>query len=201
LWLQSEIQRRHRKNERQLPAYIHADKGRRMSDKTEAIIEFTTKTIRASLTRPANTTAYAAGDVLAAADDSHLTFEEAFKVKKLSGSISTARCHSSANVATKADLELWLFHTDITEVGDNEAFAPSDAAMLTLIGVIDFATANWRIGTVTSGGGGNAVCEVKNIGLALRGAGTTMYGVLVHRGSYSPVSGEIFTVDLIVTQD
>jgi hypothetical protein len=172
-----------------------------MSDRFEAVVEFQTKIIRAALTRSANTTAYASGEVLAAAAGDHLTFEEAVLPKKLSGSISTARIYSSANVGTKPELELYLFHTDIAEVGDNTAFAPSDAEMLTCIGVIDFAASDWKVGKADSGADGNAMIEVKNIGLAFRGAGTSIYGVLVHRGAYTPVSGEIFTVDLVVTHD
>lgn len=172
-----------------------------MSGKTESIIEFTTKQVRASLTRPANVTAYAAGDVVAAAAGDHFTFEELIQPKTLSGSISTARLHSSGNQGTKLDGELWLFSADIAEVGDNAAFNPSDAEMLTMIGIIDFGVASWRVGSAGAGASGNAVCEVKNIGLALKGAGQTVYGVLVARNGYTPLSGEIFTCDLVVTQD
>lgn len=173
-----------------------------MSGRTEAVVEFQTKILRASMTRPANTTAYTSGDVLAAVTtDAHLTFEGAVQPKKLSGSISTARLFSSANQGTKLEAELWLFHTDITEVGDNEAFAPSDAELLTCIGRIDFSASSWAVGNAGSGASGNAMVEVKNIGLALRGAGQDIYGVLVARNAYTPVSGEVITAELVITQD
>lgn len=172
-----------------------------MSGSTEAIAVFQTKVVRASLTRPANATAYTDGDVLAAADDSHLTFLEAVQPKKLSGSITTARVHSSANQGTKPELELWLFGSDIAEVGDNAPFAPSDAEALNLIGVIDFAESGWRIGLSGGGAAGNAVCQSDNIGLTFRAFTQNVYGVLVLRNAYTPVSGEVFTVDLVVTQD
>jgi hypothetical protein len=109
--------------------------------------------------------------------------------------ITNARITSSVNAGTKPDLELWLFRSDIAEVGDNEAFAVTDAEQLTRIGIIDFPVANWIVG------GANAVCEVSNIGLAFKAATSSIYGVLVVRNTYTPVSGETLTVELVVAQD
>ena len=171
-----------------------------------AIVEFNTALSISALTRPADTTAYAAGDVISdATGDAHFTFAESLrpgnKKSHLSGSIATVRLHSSANVATKLDAELWLFHTDIADVADNAAFAPTDAEALTLVGIISFATANWKEGNAGADAAGNAVIEARNLGLALRGASPTLYGQLVARNAYIPVSGEIFTCELIISQD
>ena len=88
-----------------------------------------------------------------------------------------------------------MFAEDIATVADNAAFAVTDTEMLTLVGVIDFPVANFKAG------GANAVCEAFNIGLALRGTTTTLYGQLVMRNAYVPVSSEKFTVELIMSQD
>lgn len=177
-----------------------------MGQKTDVNVQFNTFKGVDALTRPANTDAYAAGDVVSAVtSNDHFTFLEVNRsgtqTKQLGGSIATARLHSSANQATKLDGELWLFHTDIAEVADNGAFAPTDAEMLTLVGVIDFPLANWKAGIATVGAGGNAVCEAFNLGLAFKGATKTLYGQLVVRNAYTPVSGEIFTVEIILSRD
>lgn len=175
-----------------------------MTTKVNAVIEFQTKAARASLTRPANTTQYAAGDVISAVTtNNHFEFEDVVRrgPSLLSGSISSARIVSSANQATKLDAELWLFDTDIAEVADNSAFAPTDAEMLTLVGIIPFPVADWYVGDATSGAGGNAVCQVDGLSIAFQARTTTLYGQLVARNTYTPVSGEIFTVDIVVTQD
>lgn len=174
------------------------------SENIGAIVAFSTKVVTAQIARPSNTTDYASGDVIANITTNELlTFENAVKglSQKLSGSISTARVHSSANVGTKPDLELWLFHTKPALDVDNAVFTPTDEEMKTVIGVIDFPTGSWRVGTATAGAGGNSMCETKNIGLAFRAAGQDIYGALVHRAAYTPVSDEVFTVDLVITQD
>ena len=172
-----------------------------MSTKTGAIVEFKTARVQASLTRPANATAYTAGDAVSATGDGHLEFPGAVEVGRLSGSISNARLISGANQATKLDAELWLFRSDIADVADNAAFAPTDAELLTLVGIIDFPVADWKIGNATAGAGGNAVCEVTSLGIAFKAAESKIYGQLVARNGYTPVSGEVFSVELVITQD
>lgn len=174
-----------------------------MSSTQNAIVQFQTDKVRASITRPANTTAYTAGDVISNADDSHMEFAEAANkgAKRRTGSIAMARVISSANVGTKADLELWLFSSSVTAMTDNAAFTPTDAEMATLVGVIPFGTSSWRAGHAGAGAAGNAVCEATNQGIVFELPSTSIYGVLVVRNAYVPVSGEIFTVDLLITKD
>ncbi len=177
-----------------------------MSQKIEAVVQFNTHNPRASITRPANTTAYTAGDVVSdATADAHFTFENASRAgtqnKQLGGSIPTARIWSSANQATKLEGELWLFHTDIVAVADNAAFAPTDVEMLTLVGVVDFPAANWKAGAAGIGAAGNAVCEAYNLGFAFKSSEKKLYGQLVVRNAYTPVSGEIFTAEIVVSRD
>ena len=173
-----------------------------MAQKQESITTFTTLTRVSNLTRPADTTVYTAGDVISdATGDAHFTFSEVLRPSELSAAITVARLHSDANQTTKIDGELWLFHTDIAAVADNAAFVPSDAEMLTLIGVLSFSSTNWKVGTATVGTGGNAVSEIVNAGLVIRGGRKDIYGQLVVRNGYTPISGEIITAELIVTQD
>ena len=173
-----------------------------MGHKQVAIVEFQTKVARASVTRPANTTPYTAGDIIAAVTtNNHLTFSDVVEDSGGTGSIDGVRVTSSANQSTKPDLELWLFHTDITEVGDNVAFAPTDAEMLTRVGIIDLSVDNWKAGHSGSGATGNACIEVSNLGAIFNTATKDLIGVLVVRNGYTPVSSEIFTVELLITRD
>lgn len=157
-----------------------------------------------TITRPADVTAYAAGDVISAVtSNDHFTFADIVEAGELSALIETALLIDSANVATKPDLELWLFDTDIAEVADNGAFAPTDAEMLTLLGIILFPTANFVVGTATAGADGNSVCQTLP-GLAVKCApltGRDIYGQLVVRNAYVPVASEQFTVELTLALD
>mgnify|MGYP003641553399 CR=1 FL=1 len=163
---------------------------------------FKTKTVSDTLTRPANTTTYTANDVVSdTTSDAHYSFALSKGIKSQSGVIVSARITSSAFVATAPDLELWLFRNDVTDAADNIAATFTDAEMLTRVGVIDFATANWKAGLPTAGAGGNHACEVYNLGIHYNLVDANMYGQLVVRNGYVPVSGEIFTVELVVTQD
>ncbi len=176
-----------------------------MSTKSEVLVQFDTQLTTSRLTRPANTNAYSGGDAISdTAGDAHLTFSGALRPGggRLSGSIPTAICTSSANQSGTAlpDLELWLFHTDIATVADADPFTITDAEMDTLVGIIDFPVASWKVGDPTTGTG-NAVCVVNNLGLVIQGAGPDLYGQLVVRNAYTPVASEIFTCRLLMTQD
>ena len=97
------------------------------------------------------------------------------------------------------------FDTDIAEVADNLAWTLTDAEILTLIGVIDFPTADWRAGAIA--GAGNAMCQQLDLGLTFKlrpvGDGTNpqMFGQLVMRNAYVPTSGEVFNVQMLIRQD
>jgi hypothetical protein len=57
----------------------------------------------------------------------------------------------SANQTVKATVELWLFDTTFTPDNDNAAFTPTDAELLTLVGIIQFST--WFVGDATAAAG------------------------------------------------
>lgn len=163
----------------------------------------TSRTIAGSFTRPSDTTAYAAGDVVSDSTSAPtvITFSNATKESGGFGTLVHAICIDSANVATKPDLELWLFDTTVTPDNDNAAFTPTDAELLTLVGVIPFPTASFKVGDATVGAGGNSVCSVADINIPFKTVGATnssLYGVLVVRNAYVPVSAESFSFRLKV---
>lgn len=150
-----------------------------------------------SLIRPADVTAYAVGDVVAAVTTS-LTLP--FLISRYAsegGIIRSAVMISSAQVATHLDAELFLFSSNITDIdADNATFTPTDAQMETLVGVISFATASWKAGDLTAGAGGNSACVAASVNIA--SSHDTLYGVVVARNAYIPVSSEKITVRLYV---
>jgi hypothetical protein len=171
-----------------------------MSTRTKSIQVLDLIKVSGSITRPANTTAYASGDAVSdATGNAHFTFQRPLR-NGTRGEVVAARITSSAGgVATALDAELWLFHTDVAAVADNAAWTLTDAEAVTRIGVVEFPTADWRLNA------NNCGCDVyPNIPFvaARDGAGTeiSLYGQLVARNGYTPASGEVITVELVIAQ-
>lgn len=162
--------------------------------------------------RPNDGNVYAAGDVITTSTTTPVIMSipgasrDAGTIAGASGGqgvapgiIASAILVDSANQATKLDSELWLFDTTITMDNDNAVFTPTDAECLTLVGVIPFPLANWRIGDATAGAGGNVINEVDNLCIPFNAInGNTLFGVLVARNAYTPVALETFSVRLKV---
>lgn len=143
------------------------------------------------------TTQYTAGDVICNA--ATLVFPNA--IRGGSGLLNFATITTSNNATAKPTLELWLFDTTIAAVADNAAFAPTDAEMLTLIGVVRFESSDFKVGLSGAATNGNAMCQVSNIGIPLAravGQGGDIYGQLVDRttAGYVPIALEQFRIRL-----
>lgn len=147
-------------------------------------------------TRPANTTQYAAGDVVGQDPAANLVFAECASLNGGGGAILGVRVVDSIAPATKADLELWIFDEAPAAVADNAAFAPTDAEMLHLVGVIDLT------GTPVVAGA-NCTYEVRGLRIPFvcKSDSRNLYGVLVERGTYTPGSAETHAVRLEILQD
>ncbi len=161
------------------------------------------KTVSASVTRPSDTTTYAAGDAVtnSTSAPSVMTFDAVARANAGNGVIIGAVLIDSANQTLKGQFELWLFDTTFTPDNDNSAFTPTDAETETIIGVIPFNS--WFVGDATSGAGGNAVCHVQGLSIPFTcgGAVDDIFGLIVVRNAYVPVSAEKFTVRLQVIQN
>jgi len=167
------------------------------------ISHIATHTISGTFTRPADTNAYTIGDVICNSTSAPvvITFTGISKASAGVGMIQDALCITSANQTTKPDIDLYLFDTAPTIDNDNAAFTPTDAELLTLIGVVNFGASDFKAGDITSGAGGNAFCHVRNLAMPFKSVGATtnaIYGVVQARNAYTPVSGEIFTFRLKV---
>jgi hypothetical protein len=162
--------------------------------------------ISASITRPADTTAYASGDAVAdsTSSPSVLTFSRAARINQGSCVIIGAVLVDSANQTTKGDFDLFIFDTTYTANNDNASFAPTDAEMETCLGTIRFSSGNFIVGNAASGASGNALCPgtmTDNIGFKCGSGSTSLFGRLVARSAYTPVYAEKFMIRLRILQD
>jgi hypothetical protein len=162
-------------------------------------------TVTGSITRPNDTNTYAAGDEISNATSGAtiMSISGCARVNNGSGRILSAQMVDSANQALKLDGDLFLFDTTVAMQGDNVAFAPSDAELVTCVGVVSFTGASCKVGTVTSGAGGNAIYPNSVSGVlpfTCIGGGTTLYGKFVARNAFIPVANEVFTFRLVIDQ-
>lgn len=149
--------------------------------------------------RPADSTQYTAGDVVAdSTSDPHaLEFIGAVRVPGGGGIIQSAILIDSTAEATKPDLELYLFNHRPAMQADNAAWAPTDREMEDCLGVISFPLSYFK----TAGANGIIQPTNPSLGFACDANATSLYGVLVARNAYTPVSGEKFVIRLFVLQD
>jgi hypothetical protein len=139
-----------------------------------------------AFTRPADTTAYAAGDLIAnsvtAGDVEPLEFpaSQAFRL------IRQAQIHKTGTGLTGASFRLWLFDAEpVVTNGDNGALAGNWSANVVAVleGQVLYAG--------TDGATGWLECAHEQPFRA-----GTLYGLLEARGAYTPVSEEVFTIRL-----
>jgi hypothetical protein len=161
----------------------------------------------ADITRPANTTTYGAADVVAdsASAAVALVFGRCSSQSPGEGGIIRSVSMTSSNDQTTApDADLFLFTAaPLTFGNDNEAFAPTDAEMLTCVCAIALdgtAAGNDFIGLTTTTG--NRITVVGGLCLPFQCAKSdgSLYGVLVARNAYVPISGEVFRIRLGIQQ-
>lgn len=153
-------------------------------------------------TRPADTTAYASGDLVAnsttAGSVTPLSWSAA-RASGLTAVIRRARVKKSGTSTTNASFRLHLYNADPSAStgianGDNGAWSTKIAGYL---GAID-VTVDKAFTDAAAGIG------VPNSGTDITftpGTGQTIYGLLEARGAYTPGSAEVFTVELEVWQN
>jgi hypothetical protein len=118
-----------------------------------------TRRVTATMTRPADGTAYAAGDIIAnsttAASVVPITFDGAARTNKGSGRLTGIRCvvtpASGSLVIANFAFDLLVFRpaTNIPFAAagypaDNAALTVSAAALRELVGIFRFTASNWR---------------------------------------------------------
>lgn len=148
-------------------------------------------TTRKSFARPANTTAYTAGDLVAnhATPGSVLPFQLT-PVRSIATAICIKRIklHHSTTTVANGSFRVHLFRDDPETItnGDNGAFSVSGCA--DYLGAFDVVVGQ----AFTDGAAGVLACEVP-IRLA---AGKAVYGLLEALAAYAPGSAETFTLGI-----
>lgn len=142
-------------------------------------------------TRPADTTAYASGDLVAnsttAGSVVPMAFGDITRGPGLSSRVRRVRLVKSAASVTNASFRLHLFNVLPTVTsGDNAAIVIATGSA-GYVGHVDITIAQ----TFTDGAADQATTEM-NI------ASQAIWGLLEARGAYTPTSAEVFAVTLEV---
>lgn len=153
--------------------------------------------VLATKTRPANTTPYASGDVIS--DGSVFSFINAALVNGGGGIIRNVMIISSSFPTTKlAAAELFLFHVAPNSDADNSPATISEGELANLIGV-SVTPATPYAGDARADSAGSSVYQTAvNLPFLCREDSRDIYGVLIVRNAYVPISGETFTIILTI---
>lgn len=145
--------------------------------------------------RPADTTSYTSGDLVAndvdAADVVPMSFDLSKYGHAASGKIRRVRLFKDDETVTAATFNVHLFSSSpVVTNGDNGAFAVSTAAGF--LGTVAVDMSSGAFATTTDLAKAAVANPEINVDL---GAGK-IYGLLEVTGGYAPSSGEVFTVTL-----
>lgn len=147
-----------------------------------------------TLTRPADTTAYAAKDAVSDSTSAPtvLTFANLARINAGSGYIVKARLmtNQSANIAR---FRLHLYHTAPTAINDNAAHALLWANRANRIGYIDFSACQ------TEGSGSdaaNGVNDAVRLSFVCASGSRAVYGLLETLDAFTPASAQVLYVEL-----
>ena len=158
-----------------------------------------TATPSAAITRPADTTAYAVGDLIANSATVNSVTPLQFTIARVAAgsfSIIKARLRKSGTGVSGVAARLHLFSISPTVTnGDNGVFLPNQA--VSWLGSIDFSS----LQAFSDGAVGNGIPSTGSAITVKLDAGQIIYGLLESRGAWTPASGEVFTVILEALQD
>lgn len=163
-----------------------------------------TAVVGATLTRPANTTTYTANTAIANATSgaAAITFSNCARISGGSGYIIGVDILDEANQTVKGTFELWLYNqTPGTVINDNVNWAPANADLLNRVGIIKFD--GGTVGNNASGASGNVIfVDQLSHSLPFVCVGSAnLYGQIVVRNAYVPISSEVFQIALRISED
>lgn len=154
--------------------------------------------------RPADTNQYTAGDAVADSTTvaNPMVFKDVVPTPNGSGVIQQANIAITANVAAlQPDLQLYLYRTIPLMQGDNAAFAATNAQIgpASFVCCISFPVGAMVVTNAGSGAAGNVICNAQGLVIPFNASDSkALYGQLVMRNGYTPVSATQFTVSLNV---
>lgn len=143
-----------------------------------------------SVSPTVSTTTYATGDAVG----SLLTFSNAFLSSGGSGLLQRVALQFKSNQTTPMDLLLFDANPSGTTVTDNAAVAVSVADFGKLIGVVHV--------TDCTSAGTPSICQANGLAMAVKAtSGTSLFGILVSRGTPTLASTSDVQVQLQLIQD
>lgn len=146
-------------------------------------------TCSTDVTRPADTTAYAANDALSnstsAPTSGGFTFSNAARASGGSGIILGATFATSNDPGTALQGELFIFDQSVTNINDNSAFAVSDSEIKTCVAKIPF---------VLEDVGNNDFFNAQGLYIPFTCSGSADLRFLVRvKNAYTPANAEVLT--------
>jgi hypothetical protein len=172
------------------------------SSSSSTLVGGFTSDAQATITRPANTTAYTATNAapqgIGTASSSLMTFNSVARPTMASGSIGSAKMTKSSTATAGAQFRLYLYTgTPTADVADQAAFATKFADAANAIGYIDFVNPVTGADCALFTGSLSQGLLQYSLGVP----NTKLYGELVVMNAYTPASGEQFLVDLSLLMD
>lgn len=146
------------------------------------------------ITRPADTTAYAAEDsVNAAGSTDCITFTVSDGIDITTGQslqVKTARLTTNSTNTTNGSFRLYLFDQSVSGFADNSPQPLLYSNRDKRCGYIDF--------TLNTGGSGSDCSEaiVTDVNISIRTEATNIFGILIAKGAYTPASAQKFYLEL-----
>lgn len=143
------------------------------------------------ITRPSDTTAYAANDALSdstsAPTSGGFTFSSAARIS--GGGVLITDLFVASSLATGGlQGEVWIFNTSVTNINDNAAFAISDSEIKTVVAKIPFTTVADT---------NNALAHERGLAITAIPSGSANLRFLVKvKAAYTPASAEVITVTI-----
>jgi hypothetical protein len=149
-----------------------------------------------SFTRPANTTAYASGDLVANDTTAASVVPLSWGIEGMqgcSGIIRGVRFYKSSTTVTAASFRVHLFTASpgVPTNGDNGALAVASAADF-----LDTVAVDCSSGAFVGTAGVKERSAAVAIPFKLATLTEKLYGLIDVQGAYAPASGETFTVTL-----
>lgn len=150
--------------------------------------------VSAAITRPSDTTAYAAKDAVSDSTSAPtvLTFANLARVNAGSGYIVKGRLMTNQSTNT-ARFRLHLFHTAPTAINDNSPYTLLWANRANRLGYVDFAACQ------TEGSGSDAASALNDtvrLPFVCASGSRAVYGLLEAIDAFTPASGQLFFVEL-----
>lgn len=146
--------------------------------------------VSTDVTRPADSTQYAAGDAISDSTSSPTSggFTLTGVARKSGGSamITDVIVTTSADAATRLSGEVFFYNQAATNVNDNSAYAVSDPEIKTLEGVVPFSLFD---------SGNNGAAHISGLNMIVTCVGSAdLRFHLRARNAYTPTSAEVITV-------